>query len=76
VKLQIDRFNPVQDILRMTTATLKSELHEIADHLPSTASYNDAMYELYVHMKVAKGRQAAEEGRVVPHDEVKRRFLK
>ncbi len=60
----------------MTTATLKSELHEIADHLPGTASYDDAMYELYVHMKVAKGRQAAEEGRVIPHDEVKRRFVK
>ncbi|MFA6174361.1 MAG: hypothetical protein WC334_03780 [Kiritimatiellales bacterium] len=60
----------------MTTATLKSELHEIADRLPGSASYGDAMYELYVYMKVAKGRQAAEEGRVAPHDEVKRRFLK
>jgi predicted transcriptional regulator len=60
----------------MTTATLKSELHGIADRLPGTASYSDAMYELYVRMKIAKGRQAAEEGRSVPHDEVKRRFLK
>lgn len=66
----------MRDIPPMTVATLKSELREIADHLPETASYNDAMYELYVHMKVAKGRQAAEEGRVIPHDEVKRRFSK
>jgi len=76
MKLQIDRFGPVRDIFCMTTATLKSELREIADHLSSTASYGDVMYELYVHMKIAKGRQAAEEGRVVSHDEVKRRFLK
>lgn len=60
----------------MSTATLKSELHELADRLPDSASYGDVMYELYVHMKVAKGRRAAEEGRVVPHDEVKRRFVK
>jgi len=73
---KIDRAGAMRDTSLMTTATLKSELHEIADHLPDTASYNDAMYELYVHMKVAKGRQAAEEGRVVPHDEVKRRFSK
>ena len=76
MKLQIDKPGLGRDIFRMTTATLKSELHEIADHLPGTASYGDAMYELYVRMKIARGRQAAEEGRVIPHDEVKRRFVK
>lgn len=63
--MKIDRFRSVRDILRMITATLKSELQEIADHLPDTASYSDAMYKLYIHMKVAKGRQAAREGRFV-----------
>lgn len=66
----------MRDICFMAKATLKSELREITDHLPVTASYGDAMYELYVHMKIAKGRQAAAEGRVVPHEEVKRRFFK
>jgi predicted transcriptional regulator len=66
----------VRDIFRMTTATLKTELQEIAEHLPETASYGDAMYELYVHMKVAKGRLAAQEGRVISHDDVKRRFAR
>lgn len=74
--MKIDKPGFGQDIFRMSTATLKSELHEIADHLSGTASYGDAMYELYVRMKIARGRQAAEEGRVVPHDEVKRRFVK
>jgi len=60
----------------MSVATIKTELRDIADHIPETASYSDAMYELYVRMKVAKGRQAGAEGRVVPHDEVKRRFMK
>jgi len=48
----------------------------IADHLPETASYVDAMYELYVRMKIARGMEAAEQGRVAAHDKVKRRFAK
>ncbi len=60
----------------METVDIKSDLKEIADHLSPSASYTDAMYELYVRMKISQGIQAANEGRVVPHDEVKRRFLK
>ena len=55
---------------------IKSDLKSIADHLPTNASYEDAMYELYVHMKVAQGKKSADEGRVFDHQEVKRKFLK
>ena len=51
---------------------IKSDLKFIADHLPSNASYEDAMYELYVHMKIAQGKKSVEEGRVLNHEEVKR----
>ena len=57
-------------------STIKSDLKSIADYLSSNASYEDAMYELYVHMKIAQGKQTAEEGRVLDHQEVKRKFLK
>ena len=60
----------------MSTATIKSELRDIADHIPESASYSDAMYELYVRMKISKGKQAAQDGRTVSHDDVKRKFLK
>ena len=33
------------------------------------------MYELYVRQKIAEGVKAADEGRVVSQEEVKRRFL-
>jgi hypothetical protein len=42
--------------------------------MPPSATYTDAMYELYVCMKIAKGRQAADEGRVVSHASVRRRL--
>ena len=60
----------------MILTTIKSELRDIADRIPDSATYNDVMYQLYVRMKIAKGKQAAEEGRVVSHDEVKRKFVK
>jgi len=60
----------------MTGANVKETLIDIAHRLPETASFEDAMYELYVRMKVMQGRQAAEEGRVTPHEEVERRFAK
>ncbi len=64
------------DRLTMSTATIKSELYAIADKISEAASYDDAMYQLYVRMKIAKGRQAADDGRVLPHDEVKSRYSK
>jgi len=59
----------------MISTTIKAELRDIADRIPDSATYNDVMYQLYVRMKIAKGKQAAKEGRVVPHDEVKRRLM-
>jgi len=56
----------------MISRTVKSELREIAKRLSPSASYADAMYELYVRMKIAKGKQAAERGRLVPHGAVRR----
>ena len=58
------------------TTKIKSDLKSIVDHLPSDASYEDAMYELYVHMKVAQGKKSADNGRVFDHREVKHKFLR
>lgn len=60
----------------MIMSNVKSDLRSIAEHISPSASYADAMYELYVRMKIVQGKQAADEGRVVPHEEVKKRFSK
>lgn len=72
----IDRIAPMRDDKVMNSTTIKSELIDIAKHIPDSASYSDAMYELYVRMKIARGKKAADEGRIIPHAEVKRRFAK
>lgn len=60
----------------MIRTDVKSNLKSIAEHLSPNASYADAMYELYVRMKIAQGKKAADEGRVVSHAEAKKRFSK
>jgi 23S rRNA maturation mini-RNase III len=58
----------------MSIATIKAELRDIADHIPESASYGDAMYELYVRMKISKGKKADQDGQIISHDAVKLKF--
>jgi predicted transcriptional regulator len=60
----------------MNRVDVRAELRSIADRLSDSATYAAAMYELYVRMKIAQGREAAAEGRVLPHEEVKRKFIR
>ena len=58
----------------MSALSLRSDLTSIAKHLTSKSTYGDVMYELYVRMKISQGRHAADQGRVISHEEVKRKF--
>lgn len=54
---------------------VKEEAKELIDKLPDHATWDDIMYEFYVKKKISAALKAAEEGRVVSHEEVKKRFL-
>lgn len=56
--------------------TAKAEVQAILDQLPDDASLEDIQYRIYVRQKVERGLRDAEEGRVVSHEEAKRRFEK
>ena len=58
----------------MNTPSVKSDLLSIIEKLSDSASCEETMYELYVRMKIAQGRQAADEGRVVTHEQVVQKF--
>jgi predicted transcriptional regulator len=45
------------------------------DALPEETSWDDVIYQMYVRKKIAKGIEAAEQGRIVTHEEVKKQFL-
>ena len=54
---------------------VKDEAKKLIEKLPDTATWDDIMYELYVKKKIAGGLKAADEGRVVSHEEAKKRLL-
>ena len=54
---------------------VKDEAKKLIEKLPDTATWDDIMYELYVKKKIAAGLKAADEGRIVSHEEAKKRLL-
>lgn len=56
-------------------STVKEEARKVIENLPDGATWDDLMYELYVRQKIEAGLRAADEGRVLSHEQVKQRFL-
>ena len=56
-------------------STVKEEAKKIIDKLPEQATWDDVMYEFYVKKKMEIALKAVSEGRVISHDEVKKRLL-
>jgi predicted transcriptional regulator len=54
---------------------VKDEAKKLIEKMPDSATWDDIMYELYVKKKIAVGLKAADEGRVVSHEEAKKRLL-
>lgn len=54
---------------------VKKEAMKMIDGLPEEISWDDIIYQMYVRNKIERGIKAADEGRIVPHDEVKKQFL-
>ena len=53
----------------------KESARSAIDRLSDQATWEDVMYELYVKQKIEAGLKAVEEGRTIPHEEMKRRLL-
>lgn len=55
--------------------TVKQIIHDIADHLPEQATFDDAMHALYVRQKLERSLQAAKEGKVTSQKDMEKRYL-
>jgi hypothetical protein len=55
-------------------STPKEKAINLITRLPEEASWDDIVYELHVMKKIEIGIRATDEGRVTPHEEVKRMF--
>ena len=66
----------MRDLREVHMPTAKKQALKMVKKLPEKATWDDIMYEIYVRKKIEAGINAADEGRVVPHEDVKKRFLK
>ena len=55
--------------------TVKQIVHDIADHQPEQATFDDALYALYIRQKLEKGFRDLDEGRTYTQEEVEQRLL-
>lgn len=53
----------------------KQAARELIEQLPDSVSWNELIYELYVKQKIEEGLKELDDGRGVPHEEVRRRLL-
>jgi predicted transcriptional regulator len=49
---------------------VKQAMLEMAKNLPDECTWDDVMYQVYVRQKIEAGIRDADEGRVIPHQEV------
>ncbi|MBC8181401.1 hypothetical protein H8E88_09775 [candidate division KSB1 bacterium] len=54
---------------------VKEEAKKLVNNLSDEVTWDDVMYEIYVRKKIEEGLQAADEGRLISHEEVKKRYL-
>ena len=56
--------------------TIKEEAKKLIDNLPDdeNLTWDDIMYEFYVRQKIELGLKAVDEGKVISHEEMKKRF--
>ena len=57
-------------------ASAKQAVRDVLKRMPEDCSLEDIQYQLYLRQKLEKSRTAAAEGRLVPHEEVKKRLSK
>ena len=54
---------------------IREKARKLVDSLPDEASRDDLMYEIYVRKKIEDGLIAADNDRLILHEEVKKRFM-
>lgn len=55
--------------------TIKQIVHDIANHLPEQATFDDVIYALYVRQKLEEGLRDLNEGHTYTQEEVEQQLL-
>jgi hypothetical protein len=60
----------------MNAPSMKDKIVQTVQSLPADATVEDAMERLLFLAKIERGLQQADNGKTIPHDEIRRRFVK
>ena len=60
----------------MATPDLKRKIVEAVESLPENATVDDAIERLYFLAKIERGLEQSAAGELIPHEEIKQRFLR
>ena len=60
----------------MQAANIKEEVHKIADQLSDDATWDDVADSIFVRQKIAEGLDDIDSGRVISHEDLKRKWEK
>jgi predicted transcriptional regulator len=58
----------------MEKTELKKEVEYLLKNLPEDADWDDLMYKIYVRQSIEQGLKDSEEGRVISHEEIKKKY--
>lgn len=54
--------------------TVKEQVRKMLDQMPDECSVEDVQYQLYLVEKVRRGLKSIEQGKGIPHAQVRRQF--
>ncbi len=58
----------------MEKTELKKEIETLLRDLPDDADWDDLMYKIYVRQSIEQGLKDSEEGRIVSHEEILKKY--
>ena len=56
------------------TSTIRQKVHELADRLPSDATWEDVRYEVELRASIERGLAQSEAGQTIAHDDILKEF--
>jgi predicted transcriptional regulator len=58
----------------MEKTELRKEVEQLLRNLPENADWDDLMYTIYVRQSIEQGLKDSEEGRIISHEEIKKKY--
>jgi hypothetical protein len=67
-------FSDADIVARMDSPNRKADAHRLLESLSDTATWDDLMYEIYVHQAIEAGLRDSENGSVTSVEQVRQKF--